>query len=114
LLLQEIPHRHSFIYALLDPKGAYIVEASPREVAVRQGEACANHFDILTEENRYRMDDTTRRVSILEGEQDAMDDMAFAYEMMNNQERGVFSSNYGAWSGTIHTAIYHPKKLEVG
>src|SRR5699024_5326248 len=64
--------------------------------------------------NRYRMDDTTRRVSILEGEQDAMDDMAFAYEMMNNQERGVFSSNYGAWSGTIHTAIYHPKKLEVG
>src|SRR5699024_8088231 len=58
-LLKEIPHRHSFSYVLLDQSGeTFVVEASPRNTEVRKANICTNHFDILTEENRYRMDDS--------------------------------------------------------
>src|SRR5699024_2275985 len=61
-LLKEIPHRHSFSYVLLDQSGeTLVVEASQRTVEVRKANVCTNHFDILTEENRYRMDDSKRR-----------------------------------------------------
>ena len=33
---------------------------------------------------------------------------------MNDSDKGVFSTNYGAWSGTLHTSIYYPKELKVG
>ena len=54
-LLKEIPHRTSFNYALMDGSGrAVVVEASPRNVSVRDGNVSTNHFEILTEENRYK------------------------------------------------------------
>lgn len=34
--------------------------------------------------------------------------------MMNDPKNDVFSNNYGAWSGTIHTAFYHPNELQSG
>src|SRR5690625_776372 len=65
-LLKEIPHRHSFSYVLTDPSGeVYVVEASPRRVVAHQGFVCTNHFHYLTEENRYRMDDSIRREQTL-------------------------------------------------
>lgn len=65
-LLKEIPHRHSFSYVLLDPNGqASIVEPSPRSVKVREANVCANHFEKLPEENRYRMEDSVRRVNTI-------------------------------------------------
>src|SRR5699024_11439487 len=58
-MLRDIPHRHSFSYVVLDGnEETFIVEASPRRVAVRQSNICTNHFDILTEENRHHLVDS--------------------------------------------------------
>lgn len=57
-LLKEIPHRHSFSYVLLDPSGVtQIVEVSPKSINVRNSNVCTNHFETLTRDNRYRVDD---------------------------------------------------------
>lgn len=114
-LLKEIPHRHSFSYVLLDQSGeTFVVEASPRNTEVRKANICTNHFDILTEENRYRMDDSLRRYEILSKQQNITTDSYKAFRLMNDSDKGVFSTNYGAWSGTLHTSIYYPKELKVG
>src|SRR5699024_6723871 len=114
-LLEEIPHRMSFTYVLLDRTGrSVVVEASPRRVATREGNVCTNHFEELTEENRYRMDDSKEReAAILSGEKDVVD-FKTAFQLMNDVEKGVFSTKYGAWAGTIHTASYHPMELLAG
>ena len=114
-LLKEIPHRHSFSYVLLDQSGeTLVVEASPRTVEVRKANVCTNHFDILTEENRYRMDDSKRRHETILKQQNTATNSYKAFRMMNDADKGVFSTNYGAWSGTLHTSIYYPKELKVG
>lgn len=114
-LLKEIPHRHSFSYVLTDPtSNSLVVEASPREVVTRVDNMCTNHFDILTEENRYRMDDSLRRQKVMQEEQTHVTDSIEAYQMMNDSDIGIFSTNYGAWSGTIHTALFYPQQLKMG
>ncbi|MFC0301267.1 C45 family autoproteolytic acyltransferase/hydrolase [Virgibacillus soli] len=112
--LQEIPHRHSFSYVLLDQQGeTYVVEATPRQVVVRQSNMCTNHFELLTEENRFHLDDSKRRMDVIKQQQLNVTDVEKAYHMMNDAEGGVFSKEYKNWAGTIHTAVYFPKKLEV-
>lgn len=65
-LLERLPHKHSFNYCLFDAAGhTSIVEASPRKVIARDGIACTNHFQALTEENRYTMADTLQREHII-------------------------------------------------
>src|SRR5699024_1955147 len=114
-LLKEIPHRHSFSYPLLDATGtSAVVEASPRNIAVHNEIVCTNHFIKLTEENRYRMDDSIRRQQEMSEQQATVINSFDAFKMMNNSERGAFSTNYGAWSGTIHTAIYYPATSHTG
>lgn len=114
-LLKQIPHRHSFNYVLLDPKGeTFIVEASPRRVAVRTGFVCTNHFDTLLEENRYRMDDSIRREAAMEADKEYVTDPLSAFQLLNNSHHGVFSHHYGTFSGTLHTAIYLPKQMKLG
>lgn len=114
-LLKEIPHRHSFSYPLLDATGrSVVVEASPRNVAIQQENICTNHFTKLTAENRYRMDDSLRRKDEMEKQQSTIENLFDAFNMLNDSSRGIFSTNYGAWSGTLHTAIYYPEKLQVG
>lgn len=114
-LLKEIPHRHSFSYALLDSNGhPVVVEASPRAVEVRDANYCTNHFEILTEENRYRMDDSERRYKAIEANKASVSTPYEAYRMMNEIESGIFSTKYGAWAGTLHTAMYLPEKMKVG
>lgn len=114
-LLKEIPHRHSFSYVLLDACGkSVVVEASPREVAVNEANICTNHFHILTNENRYRMDDSIRRFKEMNEQQYYINDSYEAFKMMNDMDGGIFSTNYGAWSGTLHTALYDAKKLLAG
>ncbi|HLR64097.1 MAG TPA: C45 family peptidase [Pseudogracilibacillus sp.] len=113
--LKDLPHRNSFIYALTDKNDASIVvEASPREVIVRHDVACANHFESLTHENRYRMDDSIRRTSIMSDYKKQIHRPMDAYQLMNNLENHIFSTSYGSWSGTLHTAIYLPDELQVG
>src|SRR5699024_3508760 len=114
-LLQEIPHRHSFSYVLIDKSGnSVIVEASPRKVITRESNACTNHFETLTEENRYRMDESLQREKTIKNQGKLVTNHYDAFHMMNDSSRGIFSSKYGAWAGTLHTASYHPKTLKAG
>lgn len=108
-LLREIPHRISFSYVLIDPSGeSVVVEASPREVAVRQSAVSTNHFEILAEENRYRIEDSVRRYKKLTTE--VSHTASAAYQLLNHKEHGVFASKYDASAGTIHTSAYLPKE----
>lgn len=112
-LLKEIPHKHSFNYCLLDTAGIPItVEASPRTVTTRPAIACTNHFHVLHDENRYRMEDSIAREQVIEQAQQNIE-LPFnqAFEVMNRTDGGVFATKYGAWDGTIHTAGYFPKQL---
>lgn len=110
-LLKEIPHRTSFNYVLLDPSGeTYVVEASPRKVIARKSNISTNHFEVLTDENRYRTDDSMRRQSILESHQSIDRDIYAAYRRLNDKDKEIFSSKYDASAGTIHTAAYIPKE----
>ncbi len=110
-LLKELPHRVSFNYALIDPSGeGYVVEASPREVIARKSTISTNHFDVLVEENRYRTEDSMRRMEKLRmGEQQTKTIYA-AYQLLNNTEHEVFAHKYGASAGTIHTSAYLPRE----
>lgn len=112
-LLKQIPHRHSFSYVLLDSHHSpVIVEASPQNVAVRPGNVCTNHFERLTEENRYRTEDSERRIGIMKKYEDRVTSSYEAYQLLNDPAYGVFSENYGAWAGTIHTVMYVPQTLK--
>ena len=111
-LLKEIPHRHSFSYVLFDRKSEtpYVVETSPRRIEVRQDSACTNHFKVLTDENRHVLDDSKRRLDIIN--QNQVHDLSGkeAFRLLNNSETGVFSKLYASWAGTIHTSAYFPKE----
>ena len=110
-LLKEIPHRRSFSYVLLDQSGkSIVVEASPREVIVHQSNICTNHFEILTHENRYHMEDSLPKIPSNRATKKQHCRSIPAFRMMNNTDKGVFSKKYGAWAGTLHTAAYFPKK----
>ncbi|WP_093137897.1 C45 family autoproteolytic acyltransferase/hydolase [Salinibacillus kushneri] len=114
-VLKELPHRHSFSYVLLDSAGkSVVVEASPRSVEVHESKICTNHFELLTEENRYRMEDSYQRKQTIEKQQRDIENGYMAFRMMNDIEKGVFSNKYGAWAGTVHTAAYFPKEKKAG
>jgi len=113
LLLKNIPHRTLFNYILLDPSGeTYVVETSPRKVEARKSNISTNHFELLTDENRYRMDDSLRRTKILEAEQNGHLGMFDAFQLLNNQEKDIFSNKYDASAGTIHTTAYLPREMK--
>ncbi|TQS75787.1 linear amide C-N hydrolase [Ornithinibacillus gellani] len=109
VMLKKIPHRTSFSYVLLDQLGeSYVVEASPRKVVARKATVSTNHFELLTEENRYRMDDSLRRWNTLKTNQRPNLDVIKAYRLLNDQEKEIFSHQYDASAGTIHTSAYLP------
>lgn len=113
VLLQEIPHRHSFSYVLLDKNGeTYIIEASPRAVKIRTGQVCTNHFEHLTEENRHHLADSQRRQQTIQDNKGQITNAYDAFRLMNDSKRGVFSTKYKQWAGTIHTSGYFPKQLK--
>lgn len=88
------------------------MEASPRNIEVRKGRACTNHFQIMKEENRHYLKDSKRRLDIMESKQSSFLCGEDAFQLLNGTENGVFSKLYGQWAGTIHTSAYFPSKLE--
>lgn len=111
-LLRELPHRNTFNYVLLDTSGkSIVVEVSPRSFSVREANSCTNHFDVLTEENRYRTDESTERLERISAQQQTVQTPYEAFRMFNDLEQGIFSEKYGASAGTLHTAAYLPKDL---
>ncbi|RCW74912.1 C45 family autoproteolytic acyltransferase/hydolase [Saliterribacillus persicus] len=116
-LLKEIPHRHSFSYILADGSGnKAIVEASSRKVMVNRTNfpICTNHFFSLTEENRYRMEESNIRLDAMKNKATPGLSKEDAFKLLNDPSQGVFSEKYGAWAGTLHTAWYEPSSLETG
>ena len=110
-LLKEIPHRHSFTYVVFDQSGkTYAAEASPRRVEVRQTNACTNHFERMTHENRNHLVDSKRRLSIIQEEREHLEDASDAFRLFNDTDKGIFSDLYGSWAGTIHTSGYLPRE----
>lgn len=113
-LLKEIPHKHAFNYCLLDASGnSVIVEASARRVETVNSLVCTNHFRTMTEENRYRMDDSLAREQIMTAALQDAPTLQEAYATMNDIAAGVFATKYGAWDGTLHTTCYVPKALKL-
>lgn len=112
-LLKDIPHRHSFSYVLLDRGGeSYVVEASPREVAVRRSQVCTNHFHLLDAENRYRQDESRRRETAIQDKQQPGSGPYQAFRVMNDPAYDIFSFKYDAAAGTLHTAAYFPQTMK--
>ncbi|QQZ08943.1 C45 family autoproteolytic acyltransferase/hydolase [Heyndrickxia vini] len=112
-MLKEIPHRHSFTYVVYDKNGeTQIVETSPREVRVRQANACTNHFELMQDENRHHLVDSKRRLQILQANQETISGAQEAFRLMNSTDKGVFSDLYGSWAGTIHTSAYLPRAMK--
>ncbi|SFA84177.1 Predicted choloylglycine hydrolase [Lentibacillus halodurans] len=112
-LLKKIPHRHSFSYVLLDKSGeSYVVEASPREVAVRKSNVCTNHFHLLDEENRYRQEESRTREQSIRKQQQHTADPYQAFRVMNDSDKDIFSDKYDASAGTLHTAAYFPNQMK--
>lgn len=110
-LLREIPHRHSFSYTVLDPSGkTRIVEATPRTTQVRESHLCTNHFEMLTDENRYHLTDSKKRLAVMEEQESQIGNAYDAFRLLNDSDRGVFSHEYKNWSGTIHTSAYFPRE----
>lgn len=110
-LLKEIPHRISFSYVLTDPSGkSYVVEATPEKVVARESTISTNHFEVLVENNRYRMEDSIRRQAILVEGEKGLENPFMAYQLLNDKAYDVFAHKYGASAGTIHTAAYLPKE----
>lgn len=112
-LLKEIPHSHSFSYIVLDQSGqSYIIEVSPRSMAVRESNACTNHFEILTEENRNYLTESESRLNAISKQSETAKDAYSAFRIFNDTDKNVFSKQYHSWAGTIHTSVYLPLEKE--
>ena len=112
-LIKELPHRNAFSYILLDQTGEhYIIEASPRDVTVRQASECTNHFLTQEKENRHHIKESQTRLDKISELKSSMLSPEKAFETFNAKDKGIFSDNYKSWSGTIHTSLYQPRALK--
>lgn len=114
-LLERIPHRHSFSYVVFDPSGkSFVVEATPRGVTVREANACTNHFEEMTHENRHHLDDSFARMNTIERQRETIHNGYDAFRLFNDTDKGIFSEQYKQWAGTIHTSLYFPREKMMG
>ncbi|MBB6451065.1 putative choloylglycine hydrolase [Geomicrobium halophilum] len=110
-MVREIPHRHSFSYAVYDSVDEMVViESSPRGVEARAATACTNHFERLKQENRFNLDDSMLRLALMEASDagNAYD----AFRLLNDTDNDIFSTKYKSWAGTIHTSAYIPSEMK--
>ncbi|MRH43887.1 linear amide C-N hydrolase [Aquibacillus halophilus] len=112
-MLKVIPHRHSFSYIVYDKsEETYVVEASPRGIEVRQSNVCTNHFEKMEHENRNYLVDSERRLNVIQKQRESFGDAYDAFRLFNDPGKGVFSTEYRNWAGTIHTSAYFPRHMK--
>src|SRR5690625_8029910 len=58
------------------------------------------------------MDDSLRRTKILEAKQNDHLRVFDAYQLLNQQGNEIFSNQYDASTGTIHTTAYLPRAMK--
>jgi predicted choloylglycine hydrolase len=75
---------------------------------VRRDHACTNQFKNLTEENRHILEDSKKRLEIIEEKQVQELNDSQAFQLLNHTDKGIFSKLYGSWAGMIHTSAYLP------
>ncbi|MFB1049462.1 C45 family autoproteolytic acyltransferase/hydolase [Paraliobacillus sp. JSM ZJ581] len=113
-LIKQIPHRFAFNYVLADKHGArHIVEATAQAIRVKENRFSTNHFDMLSEFNRYHLNDSKRRLDILKNQSPSLS-ITEAYQLFNNTEKDIFSIDYTQSAGTLHTTLYDMDTAEVG
>lgn len=113
-LLRDIPHRTSFSYVLQDRNHeTLVVEATPKQVVSRQANMCTNHFELLTEQNRYRFDESKDRLNQIKQNWDRNLSQEMSYQRFNDLDHSIFSEKYQAASGTLHTSVYNPEELSL-
>lgn len=111
-LLEEIPHRSSFSYIVMDKHLNHaIIEVSPRSIEVRYDRTCTNHFKLLTHENRNYTKESKERLSRLLKKTPQHLDKMDAFQMFNDPKFEIYSKLFKSWSGTIHTSMYEPQSL---
>ena len=113
-LVKAIPHRGSFSYVVTDVSGeTLVIEASPRAVDVRKTNVCTNHFEIQAHENRNYLKDSHQRLAAIVAQPEETTDAYKAYRLFNDTDKGVFSTDYKSWAGTIHTSVYLPREKQM-
>src|SRR5699024_12555515 len=113
-LLKEIPHRTTFSYVLTDLSGeTYVVEASARRVVARKSNISTNHFEVLTEENRYRTQESIQRQQAIEQQNSDDLDLIKAYQLLNNRDQAIFSEKYDVFVCMINSAEYYTHETKL-
>ncbi|MCM3595897.1 C45 family autoproteolytic acyltransferase/hydrolase [Metabacillus idriensis] len=118
LKLKEIPHRHAFNYSLYDAAGhAAIAEASSKGVSITSNSqmACTNHFESPSKlsENRHHLVETHSRKNQISEVFSPDFSASDAFIFFNSTSSTIFKKEYQNWAGTLHTAVYMPKTLQV-
>ncbi|CAM3728211.1 C45 family autoproteolytic acyltransferase/hydolase [Alkalicoccus chagannorensis] len=116
--LKRLPHRHSFNYSISDAAGSSaVVEGSGKgaEVLWDHGHVCTNHYRLpdKQKENRHRTEESIQRLQRLSSLYHGDMTPSEAFYRLNHLEYGVAKTDYGNWSGTIHTAVYDTRGLKV-
>jgi predicted choloylglycine hydrolase len=122
-LLHKVPHGFCYNFSLLDSEGdGAVVEASPRNIAVRRGGdlTCTNHFQsrLMKPLNPKHIGHSQARLPALEAW--AIPDTSPAdlfgpkgderlYGLLNNSRSPAFHHGYATGAGTLHTVVTSPK-----
>jgi predicted choloylglycine hydrolase len=117
-LLQELPHRHSFNYSMTDARGtSAVVEGSAKGAVILNNDegVCTNHFRSADKlkENRHKIIESTARMEKLVKYRKQSENAGDIYRILNDLDKGIAKTDYGNWSGTIHSAVYDTRSLQV-
>jgi predicted choloylglycine hydrolase len=121
--LNKVPHGFCYNFSLLDSQGdGAVVEASPRNIAVRRGGdlACTNHFQsrLMKPLNPKMIGHSIGRLPALEAwaqpevrQADLFGPTGDArlYALLNNARSPAFHHGYATGAGTLHTIVTSPK-----
>jgi predicted choloylglycine hydrolase len=121
--LHKVPHGFCYNFSLLDSQGdGAVVEASPRNIAVRRGGdlVCTNHFQsrLMRPLNPKHVGHSISRLPALDAwaqpearQADLFDPKGDArlYALLNNSRSPAFHHGYATGAGTLHTIVTSPK-----